>query len=630
MVRSYPACLPPPRGSAVPRLYLCLSLLPHLLVLCLLCPTQAQSSSSSTAAAFFSSSGVLPSNATNFTVPACSAPHPLFAEPLNILFNFTFPTTSSLQPFPDGSFLHHCPNLNASQSSCCDDESVQFAQIVVDSYVDLRTRLSDGLTQLTIADLYSVLTGAAGTNTTDGTNSTAGLHLSADQLSVLTSVMEVVQLWGAGALNCSDHWMSYLTSTFCLACDPLPSYWLQFDPYGTPFFPLQQSACTAIFQHCSHLFVDFFELLPPLLAQLQLWPASTPAWYNVSAEWWSSYSDKLSYIAEKASLEINIDLCSNGGDKPDCSHLFCDGSSDRLDQWYPHAFRGLQYGADSRSLHFVLDAHAYIASMVCTLRVAYNASSGYDETNYGGRSDGCTANTNLLNLLLPRQFGLSPVLSSSCVPGFYHQPNENDVHSCTAPRWCWWDPPAQHTTHAPLYGADGLDGSLGPVAGAPQPVAYASSVYDELCDTRGFAYPLWLNTTRLDEAWPAYQVGCQLNLSRHICQLPPLPTPPRGVEEVVDALFHRLFVVVVAVGLSVLLCALGWLCRRYRVERVERLEARVADERSGSAMELEWEEALMAGKRMRAGGADVGVDAAEAAGFESPRSARSGRMWSDR
>jgi len=474
----------------------------------------------------------------------------------------------------------------------------------VDAYLDRRTRLSEGLSQLTTAGLYRVLTGAPLGNETGDVYSTAELRLSADQLAVLTAVMEVVQLWGVGAINCTDHWMSYLTSTFCLACDPLPSYWTQLDPHTPPFLILQQSVCTSIYSHCSSLFLDFFELLPPLLAELQRWPGLTSG-YNMSAAWWSSYSSRLELVANKVSLEINIDLCADGSSKPDCSDIFCFGSVDRAEQWYPHAFRGLQYGADSRTLRFVLDAHAYIASMVCTLRLAYNASGAYEEGNYEGRSDGCPLGGNLLNLLFPRQFDLSPVLSSSCVDGSLHEPNERDVRWCLAPKWCWWKAdPATADTVPPMSEAG--YGSFTSFSAAP----YSDSAVDELCDMNGFTFPWWLDNASLAEAWPAYAVGCQLNLSRHICQLPPLPPPPPpDVVEEVDELFHRLFVPVVGVGLSLLLCALACLCRRYRLERVERLEAREADERSGSAMELEWEEALMEGKRKQ-GEVAMGAQAA--------------------
>ena len=592
-----------------------------LVFLCLFSSAQTFAASSSTSAPSLPASTGSSSNSSN--VPVCSSPHPLFARPLNIFSNSTFPISSSLQPFPAGSFLHHCPNLNSSVGSCCNQQSVQFAAVMVDTYLDRRNRLSDGLAQLTLADLYYVLTGAARSNATANTsaaaNSTAGLDLSSAQTILLNSLMQVVQLWGNGAINCSDHWMSYLTSTFCLACDPESRYYTKTDdPYYEPFFHLQDSVCSSIYSHCSSSLLNFFEHLPPLLSLLETWPLVTPNGYNLSADWWSTYSFALTEVANTAKMEINIDLCDVGGEQSphaDCSRIFCYGGLDHDQKFFPHAFRGLQYGADSRTLHFILDAHAYISNMVCTLRMGFNASGEYDAQDYADRSDGCPDAANLLHLLFPRQFEMSPILSSSCVSAVYHQPTEGSILGCTVPKWCWWDdaPASSDTTLATGRQQSSLNQST--VAGY--------SYYDELCDTNGLTWPLLHNTTDLDVAWPAYQVGCQLNFSRHICQLPPLPLPPPpAIVEVVDELFHRLFIVVVAVGVSVLLCVLGCLWRRYCVERAERLEARVVDERSGSEMELEWEEALMAGKRKYAG--VVGVDASGLLNLNSPRSGRLG------
>ena len=557
-----------------------------------------------------------PLNVSNGSTAFCSTPHPLFAGPLNILFNSTFPTSPTLQPFPAASFLHHCPNLNSSTGSCCDQHSVRFAQTVVDVYVDMRNRLSDGLAQLTLVDLYYTLTGATRTNATGNANSTAHLNLTAGQVELLTTVLEVVQLWGAGAVNCSDHWMSYLTSTFCLACDPYPRYWNNtIFPDQPPLFYLQRSTCTSIYPHCSALFINFFSRLPQLLLLLQKWPAATPVGYNLSTEWWDSYDHALGNVAYMATMELTINLCEIGDEHhphADCSVLFCEGGMDLDKDYFPHAFRGLQYGLDSRTLHFVLDAHAYIANMICILRLGYNATDWYQvEPPPAERTDGCPVSSNLLNLLMPHLFEPSPILSSSCVNSFYHQPTEAGVNWCPVPKWCWWDAAATtNTANTTTTTVDSYDGSSGQY---------------ELCDDNGLAWPWFHNTTSRDIAWPAYEVGCSLNLSRQICQLPPLPVLPLP-RDVVDALFHRLFVLVVAVGLAVLLCVLACLCRRYRVERAERLEARVADERSGSEMELEWEEALMAGKRKQAV-AGAGMDGAGGlATFDSPRS---GRLWSN-
>ena len=585
-----------------------------LLLLCLV-PLARALSSSSTASPTVSSTGQ-PSNASNSSAPYCSIPHPLFASPLNIFANTTFPIASTLQPFPAASYLHHCPNLNSTVGSCCDEQSVQFAERVVDAYLDRRTRLSDGLTNLTVADLYYVLTGAPRTNVTAATNMTAHLNLTTAQQQTLSTMLAVVQSWGVGAMNCSDHWMSYLTSTFCLACDPLPRYFNQtVNPNWAPQFHLQESVCSSIFAHCSSLFFDFFEHLPQLLLLLQRWPSETPGGYNLSTEYWASYDTALQNVANRAPLELNIDLCEVGGSghqHSDCSRLFCEGSFDHEGEFFPHAFRGLQYGVDSRTLHFVLDAHAYLANMVCTLRIGYHATSWYGAENYANRTDGCPASANLLNLLFPTQFELSPILSSSCVNGYYHEPTEAEIGWCTVPQWCFWEASAPIET---ALWADRYDGNTLNQSAAVEPYDYEY----ELCDTNGLAWPYWSNTTDLEVAWPAYEVGCRLNFSRHICQLPALPPPPPpDIVDVVDALFHQLFVVLVAVGLTVLLCVFVCLCRRYRVERAERLEARVADERSGSEMELEWEESLMAGKRKQAGASSL--DGAGLATFDSPRS----------
>jgi len=508
---------------------------------------------------------------------------------------------------------------------------MRFAESVVDAYLDRRNRLSDGLAQLTLADLYYALTGAARTNGTAAHSDTAALNLTAQQRASLSTMMEVVQLWGVGAVNCSDHWMSYLTSTFCLACDPLPRYFTDPpDSHSRPWLHLQSSACSSIYSHCSALFIDFFQRLPQLLALLQAWPAATPAGYNTSAAWWASYDGALTAVASLARVELSIDACSvfdGHHSRTDCQQLFCDGSADVYGLYYPHAFRGLQYGVDSRTLHFLLDAHAYIANMVCTLRLAFNATGFYGEHKYEERTDGCPVSANLLNLLFPRQFAVTPVRSSSCVDEYYHVPTEADVDSCALPppRWCAWRQQPHHTAVDPAALTRDWPhvGRLNASAAADD--SYSDDEYDELCDTNGLTWPAWHNTTDVEVAWPAYEVGCRLNLSRHICQLPPLPLPPpAAIVEVVDELLRRLFIVTVAVGCTVLLCVLACLCRRYRVERVERLEAQVADERSGGEMEVEWEEALMVGKRQHAGGGVV--DSAGLATFESPRS---GRLWSN-
>ena len=254
--------------------------------------------------------------------------------------------------------------------------------------------------------------------------------------------------------------------------------------------------------------------------------------------------------------------------------------------------------------------------MVCTLRLGANSTDYFGRSDYSQRTDLCFQNSNLLGLLFPRQFEMSPVLASTCVDANIHQPNEQLQLDCVTPSWCNWK--ANTANHVALTtewsGHSRLNDWWNDI----------DSQLDELCDTNGLTWPELENTTDLGVAWPAYDVGCQLNLSRHICQLPPLPSPPPPtIIEMVDELFHRLFVVVVAVGVTVLVCVLGCLCRRYRVEQVERLEARVADERNGNEIESEWEEALIAGKRKLVGAA---VDSAGLVTFDTPRS---GQLWSN-
>ena len=395
-------------------------------------------------------------------------------------------------------------------------------------------------------------------------------------MATLQSLSSLLHRWANASVTCVDHWMSYIVSSFCLACDPLHSFVLTDMPWLPPVLLLHESVCPAVYSRCAPLFLHVFAELPELFHLLLAFFSVTPAYAaNENSRFFGDY---LNWTASLASLHINPDLCLHG-DVTDCQHFFCVGSTvegawgEMLEQ---HAFRGLNYGFNSRTLSSFMDLNAYLAFAVCLLRIAASNTSA-DIWSGSTYPDGCLTNGNLLHLLAPAVFPYQPVDSSRDVQIWIHD-EPRDPDCCP---WGW---------------QEGQEGD-GEEELAAEPSLAVPSYCSSSCDWNGMARTVWSNSTR--RGWPAYDVGCSLNLSRHICELPDWSPPPPPSPTGVSALSRLLFVATVSVCLTVLLLVTGILCLRFRKSREERSATQLVDS------EQEWvrfgtEDSLTLGAHSRA------------------------------
>jgi len=240
-----------------------------------------------------------------------------------------------------------------------------------------------------------------------------------------------------------------------------------------------------------------------------------------------------------------------------------------------HAFRGLNYGYNSRTLDRLMDINAYFAFAVCMLRQGYNntADTSPFDVEFG---DGCPQNANILNLLFPSVFPYVAVDSSYYFEydWAHDQPRELNCLDCDEQ---WW----------PSRCGDGKN-----------------QRNNETCDFNGLARTVWSNDG--NNSWQAYKIGCQLNFSRVICDLSDDPTPPKDAG--VAPLLRLMFVVMVCVCIAVLLLVFAALCRRYRKLRDERIMSQLVDSLDSDRY---W---------MRFEGEDEGDGLGGAGLIESPRS----------
>ena len=470
--------------------------------------------------------------AANDTRPLCSTPHPLFSSHLN-LFNGTLPLSRTLVPFPPSSFLDRCPNLNPALGSCCDSASINFTRSFIARFITERHVLTTAFARLTTRSLYTALT-----------NRTLPPHanLSNGQEAALGKVLSYVQGWANASTSCVDHWMAYISSMICLACDPHHSH-IVADPFPLlpPRLTLQQSTCSSISAHCAPVLTSFFLQLTPLLQSLVAFVRLTPEYGigNESSEW-QSYEVWLNRVISEMEEELNIDVCryQQGPRAPtDCHHFVCTGSQPWRPSFdnSPHAFRGVNYAFSLLTLDHLVNVNAYFAYVLCMMRMAFDAQEPYNSEAV--LANGCPRAANALHLLFPHLPLTSPITTWDFSYFFHSEPRESS--DC---RWEYasatfsWPPP-----HSPL---------------------------DDSCSMRGYASTVWVNTTSASAAWPAYEVGCAMNLSKVICEVgdAPVPLPPEEVTWVLRVGF----VVLVVGGLVLIAVMVLGLSVRYRGLREQR------------------------------------------------------------
>ena len=173
-----------------------------------------------------------------------------------------------------------------------------------------------------------------------------------------------------------------------------------------------------------------------------------------------------------------------------------------------------------------------LSAAVCTCRAMRHA-------------DGCPRDADALHLLFGAEWEASSPMSSAYFTGSVHGfPRESS------------DCRADYTSSVFTY--------------PPQADA------GDTCQLNGYASPVWLNSSNAALAWPAYDVGCRLNLSKVICQLGDAGPGP-VVERLTEALRVGFIALVVGglVGLGGVVGGLGWRYRRSR-ERRSRQQLREA------------------------------------------------------
>ena len=303
------------------------------------------------------------------------------------LFNGTFPLARQLVPFPPSSFLSSCPNLSPSEGSCCDAASVNFTAAFIARFTANRARLLHLFSSLTPRSLYTALTN----------HTLPHSNLSDAQTIVLSSILTRVRPWVRDAAQCVDHWMGYISSLFCLACDPHHSHYAH-NPFPglPPRLTLQLSTCTSIFEHCFPAMTDILGTqLRALLDDLSLFPDITPE-YGVDNpnSPWLSYGMELDEVVRDMPAVINVDLCryqTRTKTQTDCQHFFCSGSQlwqrpdasnpsilRYVDVLTPHAFRGANYALGLLTLDQLVNVNAYFAFILCLLRLGFNAQFPYN------------------------------------------------------------------------------------------------------------------------------------------------------------------------------------------------------------------------------------------------------------
>ena len=514
----------------------------------------------------------------------CSSPHPLFASHLNI-FNGTFPFSRVPTPFPPSSFLHHCPNLSPSEGSCCDQASVAFTHSFINRFTAARHLLTSSFSSLTPRSLYAALTNRT-------------LHpsrnLTAPQQSALSFVITKARLLVNQSTTCVDHWMAYLTSMLCLACDPRHAHFTR-DPFPLlpPRVSLQLSTCSALYSRCGPFLLSLFEELPVLLHALMEFVYATPE-YNTTDAFYLSYDVWLNGAMKMMAADVSIDLCQYrvGAAQPrtDCAHLFCQGgqiwaeaSGNRdwgTETVVPHAFRGVNYAESVTSLNALLDVNAYLAFIVCLTRMAFDARAPFNPfMESPAFADGCPREGNVLHHLFPARYPYASPLSSSAM----------------------WE--ALHGT--PREASDCRGSYVSAEFSAPR-----RSEASDSCNLNGFAATRWVNTTNDTAAWPAYHVGCRLNLSSLICEVG-VPAADGGDGEGVDGVLRMGFIVLVCAGLLGLAGVALGLWRRMRGLREERSRDQLSEALNP---EHYWD-----GWTRETGDGDTGGLQAHGLTYESPR-----------
>ena len=472
--------------------------------------------------------------------PLCSTPHPLFASYLN-LFNGTLPLSRSVVPFPPSSFLSRCPNLNATLGSCCNSSSINFTRSFISRFTTQRALLTSLFSSLTTRSLYTALTNRT---LPPSANLTSGQELA------LTRVLSFVQGWANASTSCVDHWMGYIASMLCLACDPHHSHVHSAAfPLLPPRLTLQQSTCASIGSHCAPVLTTFFLQLTPVLQSIVTFMRLTPQ-YGIgnSTSFWPSYELFLDPVIEEMEMTLNIDLCRYQQGprlRTDCEHFICTGSQAwrgfpyfDFNTMVPHAFRGVNYALSTLTLDLLLNVNAYFAYMLCMTRVAFDAREPFDPSAV--LSNGCPREANSLHLLFPTlsPHPTSPMTTVDFPIYFHSEPRERiDCRAdYSSPSFSW-----------------------------PSPQL---SLAGDSCSLHGYASTVWLNTTNATAAWPAYEVGCALNLSKVICEVGEAPVPPPP-EEVTWMLRVGFVVLVVGALVGIALVVVG-MCSRYRGLREQR------------------------------------------------------------
>ena len=467
----------------------------------------------------------------------------MFASHLN-LFNGTMPLSDKPVPFPPSSFLSSCPNLNPSEGSCCNAASVNFTVSFIERFTSNRARLLSSFSSLTVHSLYTALTN----------HSSPHVNLTVNQTAILQSILTKLKPWVTDAFHCVDHWMGYVSSLFCLACDPHHSHYAH-NPFPgvPPRLTLQLSTCTSIFSACFPAMSDLLgQQLKVLLDSLQAFVYETPEYHtsNYSSAWWS-YGMPLYEVAKEMPSVLNIDLCNyaaHGQVFTDCQRAFCTGSQlwqkpdsyspsgfRFVDTVTPHAFRGANYAQGLLTLDQLVNVNAYFAFILCLLRLGFNAQADYD--SFARHADGCPRSANALHLLFGSEWeATSPMTSAYFDEGVHGYPRE--ATDCR--------------------------------------VDYASSIFTyparpdvaDTCQLSGYATPVWVNTSNAAQAWAGYEVGCRLNLSKVICGVGDAPPGPE-VEGLTETLRVGFIVLVVGglVGLGGTVVGLGWRFRKTREQR---------------------------------------------------------------
>ena len=470
----------------------------------------------------------------------------MFKSHLNLL-NATFPLSPTPVPFPPSSFLPSCPNLSPSVGSCCNATSVNFTRAFISRFTSIRARLNSSVSALNTSSLYTALT-----------NHTLppGVVLTSAQQQNLSTVIRYIQSWAAQGGTCVDHWMAYISSLFCLACDPhhstSPYYEANPFPGVPPRLFLQQSTCTSIFSQCAAVMLSFLEDLPPLISALEAFMHATPSYNSVNiTSWYSTYAWPFDQARLSMEATYNIDICRyqlpHQPQRTDCQHFFCIGSQlwrepdpyspmgDRVDTETAHAFRGMNYAQGVLTMDDFVNVNAYFAFIICVMREAFAAQApwGWNDRH----SDGCPRDANVIDLLFPGVWDMGSPVSSAALPLVLHG--------------------------SPRESSDCRVDYLSSVFTYPS----RANVHDS-CNLNGYAGTVWVNTTEVGVAWPAYQVGCAMNLSKVICDVGDSPSLP-----VIPGLTWMLrvgFIVLVAgglVGIGVVVGGLTWRCKRRRRER---------------------------------------------------------------